>query len=165
MVASCQATELLRATTRSSRTSSAPTSETCVAECVHQGVSRAMLFAAFRKLIRIGGYRIWVWFTIGSSTHSGSHTPNRQGTLTTTPTATLNLHPAIGSVRVRRNPEDGGTRNRNRGLISTSRWSDFAGKKYRVLQKVEKIINERTGKMIRFSTPGDARGRDVRDPK
>jgi len=44
------------------------------------------------------------------------------------------------------------TRNRNRGLYSTSRWSDFAGGKVpRVAKKWKKIINERTGKMIRFS--------------
>jgi len=45
------------------------------------------------------------------------------------------------------------TRNRNRGLFFDVEMVRFCGGKYRVLQRVEKIINERTGKMIRFPTP------------
>jgi len=154
---SCQATELLRATTPLSPHELGP----YLRDLWSRNVSireflRAMLFAAFRKLIRIGGYRIWVW--VYDRVHQltgGSPYPYRQGTLTTTPTATLNLQPGE-LVQVKSQEEilkTVDTRNRNRGLYFDVEMVRFCGGKYRVLQKVEKIINERTGKMIRFSTP------------
>jgi hypothetical protein len=154
---SCQATELSRASTPLSPHELGPYVRDLWSRNVSIGeFLRAMLFVAFRKLIRIGGYRIGVW--IYDRVHQltgGFPYPYRQGILKTTPTATLNLQPGE-LVQVKSQEEilkTVDTRNRNRGLFFDVEMTRFCGGKYRVLQRVEKIINERTGKMIRFSTP------------
>jgi len=43
--------------------------------------------------------------------------------------------------------------NRNRGLTFDVEMVPYCGGKYRVLRKVEQIINEKTGKMLRFKSP------------
>ncbi|MCI0557381.1 MAG: hypothetical protein MN733_02720 [Nitrososphaera sp.] len=72
----------------------------------------------------------------------------------TTPTMELNLQPGE-LVEVRSWEEIMRTineHNRNRGLSFDVEMVPFCGRKFRVRSRVEKIINERTGKMIRIPT-------------
>jgi hypothetical protein len=70
----------------------------------------------------------------------------------TTPTETLNLQPAE-LVRVRAKDEILPTLNgvlRNRGLKFDAEMVPYCGKTFRVLRRVEKIINEKNGQMMRL---------------
>jgi hypothetical protein len=72
-----------------------------------------------------------------------------------TPTQTLNLQP--GEV-VRVKPHDEilktlGTDRRNRGMYWDAEMVPYCGGTYRVLKRVTKIIDEKTGKMIEMKTP------------
>jgi hypothetical protein len=71
-----------------------------------------------------------------------------------TPTENLNLQPGE-LVEIKSKEEIGRTLNmhhRNRGLLFDVEMVPHCGKRFRVLRRVEKIINEKTGKMI--SLPG-----------
>jgi hypothetical protein len=77
------------------------------------------------------------------------------GTLTRTPTAILNLQPGE-TVQIKTKAEicpTLDTRGKNRGLWFDIEMLDYCGGQYKVLKRVEKIIDEKTGKMINFSTP------------
>lgn len=72
-----------------------------------------------------------------------------------TPVENLNLQPGE-LVRVKPYPEILKTLNefnRNRGLFFDAEEVPYCGKTYRVLRRVEKIVNERTGKMQEMKTP------------
>lgn len=154
---SCQATELFRATTALSASELRPYLRDLFSGNVSMGeLLYGVLFAGFRKLARIGGYRILVKaYDRVQKIMGGCPYPYKQGTLRTTPTATLNLQP--GELIQVKNHEEilktVDTRNRNRGLSFDVEMVRYCGGQYRVLRRVEKIINERTGKMIRFSAP------------
>jgi hypothetical protein len=72
-----------------------------------------------------------------------------------TPTATLNLQPGelvqVRSLQEIRHTLD--QNNRNRGLSFDVEMAPYCGKTFQVLSRVERIIDEKTGKMIRI--PGD----------
>ena len=73
-----------------------------------------------------------------------------------TPKETLGLQPG-DLVEVKSEEEILQTldkNNRNRGLRFGGGMLEYCGKRFRVLRRVEKIIDERTGKMLHF--PGDA---------
>lgn len=78
--------------------------------------------------------------------------PHVQGTLRTTPKYTSNLQ--IGeTVRVKSLDEITqtlDTRNRNRGLLFDLEQAGFCGGTFRVAKRVEKIINESTGEMLKL---------------
>lgn len=88
----------------------------------------------------------------------GAPFPRRRGTIPDgelTPTETLNLQPGE-LVRIKPYTEilkSLNTRNRNRGLYFDAEEVPYCGKTYRVLRRVERIINERTGKMREMQTP------------
>ena len=72
-----------------------------------------------------------------------------------TPAATLNLQPGE-LVRVKPHQEilksvDEG--NRNRGMYWDAELVPYCGKTYRVLRRVNQIIDEKTGKMVTMKTP------------
>lgn len=72
-----------------------------------------------------------------------------------TPTGALNLQPGE-LVRIKSHDEilkTLDTRSRNRGLYWDAEEVPYCGGKYRVLKRVTKIINERTGKMREMKTP------------
>jgi hypothetical protein len=154
---SCQATELFRATTALSPRKVGPYIQDLRSGNISFGeLFRGALFAAFRKLTKIGGYRILTWgYDRVQTLRGGCPYPYKQGTLMTTPTATLNLQPGE-LVKIKNQDEILKTvnkHNRNRGLSFDVEMVRYCGGTHRVLQKVERIINERTGKMIQFPVP------------
>jgi hypothetical protein len=84
--------------------------------------------------------------------------PRRHGTIPDgepTPVRALDLQPGE-LVRVKPYKEilnTLNTRERNRGLYFDAEEVPYCGKTYRVLKRVTKIINERTGKMLEMKTP------------
>jgi hypothetical protein len=81
--------------------------------------------------------------------------PRRRGTIPAgdpTPTCKLNLQPGE-LVRVKSHREilaTLDTANRNRGLLFDAEMAPFCGEVHRVLGRVTKIVNEKTGKMMNF---------------
>ena len=88
----------------------------------------------------------------------GAPFPRRHGTIPegeTTPTLTLNLQPGE-MVRVKPYHEilkTLDTRDRNRGLYFDAEEVPYCGGTYRILRRVDIIINERSGKMRSMKTP------------
>jgi hypothetical protein len=92
----------------------------------------------------------WVW---GGSLFP--RTPGRIPYGDPTPTVSLNLQPGE-LVRVKPHEEILKTvdlANRNRGMTWDAELVPYCGKTYRVLKRVDKIIDERTGKMLKMKTP------------
>ena len=106
------------------------------------GVGRPMrwLYNTFR----------WVWH--------GSRWPRTPGALAEgrpTPAATLNLQPGEW-VRVKSHAEILQTvtvGNRNRGMFWDAEMVPYCGGVYRVLKRVDKLIEEKTGQMLMMKTP------------
>lgn len=72
-----------------------------------------------------------------------------------TPTAHLRLQPGE-MVRVKSNPEIASTLNEagnNRGMWFDEEMVPYCGKTFRVLQRVDRIINEATGEMMQMKSP------------
>ncbi len=88
----------------------------------------------------------------------GAPFPRRQGIISDgepTPAANLDLRPG-DLVRIKPFKEilsTLNTRNRNRGLYFDAEEVPYCGKTYRVLQRVTRIIHERTGNMLEMKTP------------
>jgi hypothetical protein len=88
----------------------------------------------------------------------GSPFPRRTGMIPageSTPVQTLNLQPGE-LVRIKPYPEilrTLNTQNRNRGLYFDAEEVPYCGRTYRVLRRVERIVNERTGKMQEMKVP------------
>ena len=88
----------------------------------------------------------------------GAPFPRRSGMLRdghSTPLNNLGLQPGE-LVRIKPFPkilETLDTRNRNRGLYFDAEEVPYCGKTYRVLKRVERLINERTGKIQPMKTP------------
>jgi hypothetical protein len=85
----------------------------------------------------------------------GTPFPYRGGELTKTPRETLDLQPGE-LVQVKTNQEILATldrRSKNRGLLFDLEEVPYCGGTYKVLDRVERIINEKTGKMMQL--PGD----------
>jgi len=87
--------------------------------------------------------------------HGAKMYPFVDGELTRTPTDTLNLQPGE-LVEVKSKEEIFRTldkNNKNRGLLFDVEMVRYCGQPGRVLKRVEYILDEKTGKMIHFSTP------------
>ena len=88
----------------------------------------------------------------------GTPFPRKTGTIPEgqpTPAETLDLQPGE-IVRIKPHEEilkTLNTSNRNRGLYFDAEEVPYCGGTYRVLRRVNKIINERTGKMQEMKTP------------
>jgi hypothetical protein len=88
----------------------------------------------------------------------GTPYPRRFGKLppgSGTPVATLNLQPGEW-VRVRSHQEILATldaKNRNRGLYFDAEMVPYCGRTLRVLRRVNRILDEKTGRMTEFKTP------------
>jgi hypothetical protein len=81
--------------------------------------------------------------------NGGRRYPHLEGRLTKTPSAHLHLQPGE-TVRVKSQAEILGTldtRNRNRGLSFDVEMLNYCGKTARVLRRVDRIIEENTGRM------------------
>jgi hypothetical protein len=150
---SCQATELLRA---------APTRIPSwdVRQYVQDvATGNAGLFATIRA-VAVGVFNEYQdfsrrflprWLRI----HGGGRFPFIDGRLQKTPQAALDLQ-AGELVRVKSKEEIVATLdvgNRNRGLKFDAEMLKYCGRQARVLRRVNRIVDERTGKMMEFGNP------------
>ena len=86
---------------------------------------------------------------------SGKRYPFIEGRLDKTPQQTLDLQPGE-LVRVKSLEEIVATldaSNANRGMSFDGEMVRYCGREYRVLRRVDQIIDERTGRMLRFKNP------------
>ena len=111
---------------------------------------KGISFQMFKQTLRLGGFRAQVWaYNRLQGACGGTPYPFRSGKLTKTPTEELNLQPG-DLVQVKSHDEILATvnqHNKNRGLRFDVEMAPFCGGKYRVLQRLEKFVDERTGKM------------------
>lgn len=117
---------------------------------------RIMTLAAFRGVVRIGiGARALIaLYDKFQELRGGRPFPMITGTLEKTPVEKLDLQPGE-YVRVKSLDEVVATldrHNKNRGLRFDPEMARFCGGTYRVLQRMDKIIDERTGRMLQFGT-------------
>lgn len=120
-------------------------------------IVRGAAFSLFRRLIEIGiGYRVLVRGYDGWARLVGARPfPMRHGTLASTPTQELGLQPGEW-VRVKSHDEILATldsNDRNRGLFFDVEATKFCGRTFRVLRRVTRIVDERTGRMLNFRNP------------
>ena len=118
---------------------------------------RALVFASYRRLVRFGlGYRILLTlYNRFQARSGGTPWPYVQGSLKATPHAELNLEPGE-LVRVKQLQEilaTLDTRNKNRGLLFAPEMVRYCGGTFRVLKRVYRIVDERTGALLEFSNP------------
>jgi len=119
---------------------------------------RGFIYAGYYWLseagIGAGAFMRWAYDRF-QSIYGGIPFPRRRGTIPAgqkTPTGTLDLQPGE-LVRVKGYQEilaTLDTRNRNRGLLFDAEMVPFCGGQYRVLRRVSRIIDEKTGKMLEF---------------
>jgi hypothetical protein len=103
-------------------------------------VVRSLLITAFNKLQELRG---------------GVRYPHIEGLLDTTPAFELNLQPGE-FVLVRTRDEILATLDRNsknRGLLFDSEMLRYCGGNFRVLKRVNQIVDERTGKTMKMKSP------------
>ena len=150
---SCQATELIRAAPEripswdlrqyvvDVRSGNATTPAMIRSLCVG-------LFNEFQDLSRkVLPERLRLW--------GGRRFPFIEGKLKRTPEASLGLEPGE-LVRVKSKEAIVQTldvRNRNRGMSFDAEMLKYCGRQARVLRRVEQIIDERSGKLMRFKNP------------
>ena len=118
-------------------------------------VFNVFTFFLFRKLLDIGvGYRALIWsYDRLQSWRGKTPYPFRRGTLTKTPRETLDLQPGE-LVQVKPYGEILATlngKNRNHGLFFDAEMVPYCGTTRRVLARVDRILDERTGKMTKLT--------------
>jgi hypothetical protein len=111
-------------------------------------------FWLFRQVLKIGGYRVLTsFYDAFQARRGGTPYPFKGGALAKTPRETLGL--TEGEL-VRVKPFDEilktlDTQNRNRGLRFDPEMVKFCGEVHRVRARVDRIIDEKTGLMLKFS--------------
>ena len=157
----CQATELLKATSPLKWYDMRQYVRDIRSGNVHlRDALSAIWLRVYRKAIQIkGGGRLRTYYLLiylydtFQRLRGGTPYPWKQGKVEgATPSMLLNLRPGE-LVEVKTHEEILETinhRNRNRGLSFDAEMVPYCGRKYRVLRRVEKIIDEKTGKMIRL---------------
>lgn len=148
----CQATELVRATTR------LPAWD--VRQYVRDLTSgniglfellNGLYYRFTSNMMQIKGYRAWrALYDAVQRLVGGSPYPRIEGSLRKTPSESLELQ-AGEEVEVKRLEEIVATldtRNRNRGMTFDKEMAPFCGERHRVLQRVERIIDESTGRLV-----------------
>lgn len=119
-----------------------------------------LVFAGYRKLVAYGvGYRFLIaFFNWFQKLRGGKPFPLGQGTIPKgqlTPTELLNLQPGEW-VEVRSQEEILATiteSGRNRGMRYDREMSKYCGNRYRVQMRVDRLVNEQTGKMMLMKNP------------
>jgi hypothetical protein len=152
----CQATDLLQA--------SEPlpwwdirqyVRDTCSGNVGIVDVAKSLLFRGFYKTVHIRGYRAQIWlYNRLQSWRGGAQFPFRRGSLDKTPRSTLELQPGE-LVQIKSYDEILETldkRNRNSGLYFDAEMVPYCGSVSRVLARVTRIIDERSGRMITFTS-------------
>jgi hypothetical protein len=121
------------------------------------GATYFLYYSVSRAGIGLGRSMRWFYDTF-YSLWGGAPFPRRNGAVPEgepTPVQTLNLRPGE-LVRIKPHKEilkTLNTVNRNRGLYFDAEEVPYCGGTYRVLRRVERIVNERTGKMKEMKTP------------
>jgi hypothetical protein len=153
----CQATDLLKAST--------PLAWWDVRQYLRDVLSgnvgimdlvKASMFHIFQKTLRITAYRAQIGaYNCFQSWRGGTPYPYLWGSLDKTPREKLDLQPGE-LVQVKAHGEILATldkRNRNRGLLFGAEMVPYCGSVRRVRARVERIIDERSGRMM--ALPGD----------
>jgi len=120
-------------------------------------VFKVFLFRLFLKSLKLGiGYRAQLWaYNRFQAWRGGTPYPYRAGELDKTPSAKKDLRPGE-LVQVKPYGEILKTlnkRNRNRGLFFGEEMVPYCGQVRRVRARVERIVDERSGKMLKL--PGE----------
>jgi hypothetical protein len=158
----CQATQLPYATTRLSwwdirQYFEDYTSRNVGLRGIFSGWAYSMYYNLSQAGIGLGSSMRWMYNTVGRI-WGGRIFPREAGCIgegETTPSADLNLQPGE-LVRVKSHKEILSTVNvlsRNRGLLWDAELVPYCGGTYRVLKRVTKIIDERTGMMQEMKNP------------
>jgi hypothetical protein len=123
---------------------------------------RGFLYMGYNSLVNAGiglGRPLRRLYDLAQGLWGGVPYPRKRGSVPagapTPRAAALNLEPGDW-VRVRSYDEILSTldpNNKNRGLYFDAEMVPYCGKKLRVLSKVRKIIDEKTGRMLDFKTP------------
>ncbi len=121
---------------------------------------RGFLYSSYHRLIQsgigLGPFLRWFYDRI-QSLWGGIPYPRKRGAIPVqkpTPAGALNLQPGE-LVRVKSHEEILATLNtegKNRGLYFDAESVPFCGGTYRVLKRVSKIVDEKTGKMMQFKS-------------
>jgi hypothetical protein len=152
----CQATDLLKATRPlkwwdfRQYAEDVASGNVTIGEIIH-----ALLLWMFKKVIRLGAYNLLIGaYDRMQARRGGIPFPYKTGKLhAATPAETLDLESGE-VVQVKTHDEILGTvnqRSRNRGLSFDPEMVKYCGGQYRVLRRVERIINEKTGEMMRMA--------------
>jgi hypothetical protein len=116
---------------------------------------RTLLFWTFHATLKFGAYRAQLFlYNQFQSWRGGTPYPFGAGTLDKTPRETLDLQPGE-LVEVKSQKAILHTlnkRNRNLGLLFGAEMVPYCGSVRRVRARVERIIDERSGKMLTFSS-------------
>ena len=123
-------------------------------------IAKLLVFAGYRKLVDLGfGYKLLVTlFNRFQKLRNGKPYPIGNGSIPNgqpTPTEILNLQPGEW-VEVRPAQEilatitQGGM---NRGMRYDMEMAKYSGGRYRVQMRVDRLINEQTGKMMQMKNP------------
>ena len=151
----CQTTQLLRASSPLNWREPAPYLRDWLSGNVNfVFFARALIFRGLFKLVKLGkGYRIKRSLYKMLAGLTGEVVwPYDRGTLTgRTPKETLDLVPGE-RIRVKSQEEILATLNgmKNRGLSFAPEMVRYCGQEHRVLARVEKIVDEKTGKMMKL---------------
>ena len=135
---SCQSTELRRATSE--------LREGLLIQCSRDVRSGTLSMWAILR------FYLFKLFNLVQQRRRGLTYPCISGTLTKTPSQGLGLQPAE-LVHVKRVDEIVKTldvQNKNRGLSFDVEMAKYCGGQYRVLRRVQRVINEKTGQMMQF---------------
>jgi len=124
-------------------------------------LAAGFVYSAYYNLsqagIGLGPAMRWFYNTF-HSLWGGTKFPRNPGEIPEgmpTPTVSLDLQPG-DMVRVKAHEEilrTVNTRNQNRGMFWDAELVPYCGGTYRVLRRVNKIINEQTGKMVEMKSP------------
>ncbi len=123
-------------------------------------LARALCFAGFRQLLALGvGYRALTRIHEIYRRLAGGLPLKREGgpipVGSPTPAATLDLQPGE-LVRVKSLDQILPTLNilsQNRGMRFDKEMAEYCGQRFRVLRRVDRIIDEANGRMVRMKTP------------
>ena len=112
---------------------------------------RGLAISLFDRYQTFSRHRLPTWLRIGK----GEELPNLKGRLTTTPRENLDLQPGE-IVEVKNLAEIVDTlsvNQRNRSLWFDREMVRYCGKRFRVLRRVDRLLDEKTGRMIEVKTP------------
>jgi hypothetical protein len=150
---SCQATELLRAAPQPlpTRNLGQYIEDVRVGNVGALWSARAFLVALYNRFQDVSAERLPAWLRF----RGGRHWGNLRGRAVKTPTGRTGLQPG-DLVRIRSRAQIEATLNAellNRGMGFDAEMGRFCGRTARVARRVDHIIDEHTGRMLRMKSP------------